>query len=46
MGERCYVYRGLVGKHEGKRHLGRPGPRRGDNIKMGLQEVRWRASLD
>jgi hypothetical protein len=29
----------LVGKPEGKRPLGRPGRRREDNIKMGLQEV-------
>ena len=39
MGERRGVYRVLVGKHEGKRPLGRP--RRGweDNIKMDLQEA-------
>jgi len=30
----------LVGKHEGKRPLGRPRPRWDDNIKMELQEVR------
>jgi len=28
-----------VGKPEGKRPVGRPRPRREDNIKMGLQEV-------
>ena len=30
---------GLVGKHEGKRLLGRPRRRWEDNIKMDLQEV-------
>jgi hypothetical protein len=39
VGERRGVYRVLVGKHEGKRPLGRPTYRRGDNIKMDLQEV-------
>jgi hypothetical protein len=29
----------LVGKPEGKRPIGRPRRRWGDNIKMGLQEV-------
>ena len=29
----------LVGKHEGKRPLGRPRHRWEDNIKMNLQEV-------
>ena len=29
----------LVGKPEGKRPLGRPGPSCEDNIKMDLQEV-------
>jgi hypothetical protein len=40
MAERKGMYRVLVGKHAGKRPLGRP--RRGcwDNIKTGLQEVR------
>jgi len=33
------VHRVLVGKPEGKRPLGRPGPRWEDNIKMDLQEV-------
>jgi hypothetical protein len=39
MGNRRGVYRVLVGKHKGKRPLGRT--RRGweDNIKMDLQEV-------
>jgi len=39
MEKRRDVYRGLVGKPEGKRPIGRP--RRGweDNIKMDLQEV-------
>ena len=39
MGERRGVYRVFVGKHKGKRPLGRPGRRREDNIKMDLQEV-------
>ena len=33
------VHRVLVGKPEGKRPLGRPRRRWGDNIKMDLQEV-------
>jgi hypothetical protein len=33
------VYRGLVGKPEGKRPLGRPRYRWEDNINMHLQEV-------
>ena len=33
------VYGVLVGKPEGKRPLGRPGRRWGDNIKRDLQEV-------
>ena len=39
MGARRGVYRVLVGKHEGKRPLGRPSLRWEDNIKMNLQEV-------
>jgi len=39
MGERRGAYRVLVGKPEGKRPLGRPRHRWGDNIKMDLQEV-------
>ena len=39
MGERRGVYRVLVGKHEGKRPLGRPRRKWEDNIKMDLQEV-------
>ena len=35
---RC-VHRVLVGKHEGRRPLGRPRRRWEDNIKMDLQEV-------
>ena len=41
MGERRGVCRGLVGKPEGKRPLGRPRRRWEDNIKMYLQEVGW-----
>ena len=39
MGEGRGVYRGLVGKPEGRRPLGRPRRRWQDNIKMDLQEV-------
>ena len=39
MGEKRGIYRVLVGKPEGKRPLGRPMHRWGDNIKMDLQEV-------
>jgi hypothetical protein len=38
MRERRGVYRILVGKSEVKRPLGRPRPRREDNIKIDLQE--------
>jgi hypothetical protein len=34
-------YRGLVGKPEGMRPLGRPRSRWKDNIKMDLEEVGW-----
>jgi hypothetical protein len=37
---RC-AYRGLVGKHEGRRQLERPRRRWEDNIKKYLREVRW-----
>jgi hypothetical protein len=39
MGEERRVHRVLVGKHKGKRPLGRPRRRWEDNIKMDLQEV-------
>jgi len=39
MGEGRGVHRVLVGRPEGKRPLGRPRRRRGDNIKTDLQEV-------
>jgi len=39
MRERTGVYRVLVGKHEGKKPLGRSRRRWEDNIKMDLQEV-------
>ena len=39
MRERRGEYRGLVGKPKGKRPLGRPRFRWGDNVKMDLQEV-------
>jgi len=37
--ERRGIYRGLVGKYEGKRPLGRPRRRWEDYIKMDLEEV-------
>jgi hypothetical protein len=37
------LYRVSVEKPEGKRPLGRPRPRLGDNIKMDLEEVEWKA---
>jgi len=40
-GEGRDVYSVLVGKHEGKRSLGRPRRRWEDSIKMDLQEVRY-----
>jgi hypothetical protein len=39
IGERKGTHRLLVGEPEGKRSLGRPRCRRGDNIKRDLQEV-------
>jgi len=39
IGERKGEYRGLVGKPEGNRQLGRTGRRWEDNIKMELHEV-------
>ena len=39
MGEGRGVYRGLVGKPEGKKPLVSPRPKWEDNIKMALQEV-------
>jgi hypothetical protein len=39
MGEERGVRRGLVGKPEGKRPMGRPRHRWEDNIRMDLQEV-------
>jgi hypothetical protein len=38
-GEERGVYRVLVGKPEGKRLMGRPRRRWGDNIRMDLQKV-------
>jgi len=40
-GERRGVYRGLVGRPEGRRPLGRPKRGWEDNIKMDLQKVGW-----
>jgi hypothetical protein len=39
IGEERDVYRGLVGRPEGKRPLGRPSRRWEDNIKMDLREI-------
>jgi hypothetical protein len=41
MRERRCVYRILVGRPEGRRPLGKPTRKWGDNIKMDLQEVGW-----
>jgi hypothetical protein len=41
MGEGRSAYRNLMGRHEGRRSLGRPRRRWEDNIKMDLQEVGW-----
>jgi hypothetical protein len=41
MGGNKTIYRLLVGKTEGKRPLGRPRNRWGDNIKMNLVEIEW-----
>jgi hypothetical protein len=41
MGARRNGYRILVGEPEGKRPLGRPRRRWGDNIKMDLREIGW-----
>ena len=41
-GKRRGAYRFLVGNPEGKRPLGKPRLRWGNNIKMNLQEVGWK----
>jgi len=46
MGARRGAYTVLVGKTEGKKPLGRPRSRWEHNIKIDLQEVRWRHGLD
>ena len=40
-GERRGAYRVFVGKPEGKRPLGRPRRRWGDNIRINFQKVEW-----
>ena len=45
-GERRGAYSDWVGKPEGKRSLARRTSKWGDNIKMHLQEIRWRHRLD
>jgi len=39
MGDKRGAYRVLMGKHEGKRPLGRPRPRWEGDIKMDIQEL-------
>jgi hypothetical protein len=39
--ERRNAYRILVGKPEGRKSMGRPRRRLGDNIKIDLREIRW-----
>jgi hypothetical protein len=41
MGEERNMYRGLMGKPEGKRPLGRPRRRWEDGIRMDLREIGW-----
>ena len=41
MGDRTGAYRVSVGKHEGKRQLGKPRSRREDNIKIYLIKIGW-----
>ena len=43
MGERKGAYKGLGGRPEGRKPLGRPRSRWEDNIEMDLTEVGWRA---
>jgi hypothetical protein len=42
IGEKRGAYRILVGRPEGRRPLGRPRRRWKENIKIHLQEVKWR----
>jgi hypothetical protein len=46
MGEERKVYKGLVGKHEGKIPLGRPRRRWEDGIRIDLKEIGWGCGLD
>jgi len=41
--DRKGAFKVLMGRHEGKTPLGTPLRKRNDNIKMDLQEVRWRS---
>jgi hypothetical protein len=41
MGEDRNVYKGLMGKPEGKTPLGRPRRRWEDGIRMDLREISW-----
>jgi hypothetical protein len=43
MEEESNVYRGLMGKPEGKRLLGRSRRRWEDGIRMDLREIGWRS---
>jgi hypothetical protein len=46
MGEERKVYKGLVGKPEGKRPLGRPRRRREDGVRMDLREIGLGGGVD
>jgi hypothetical protein len=41
MGEDRKMYKGLVGKPEGRRPLGRPRRRWEDGVRMDLREIGW-----
>lgn len=41
LGEKRHAYRFWVRKSEGRKRIGRPRPRYGDNIKVYIKEIRW-----
>jgi hypothetical protein len=41
MGAMRNAYKILVGKHDGKRRIGKPRRKWGDNIRMDLKELGW-----
>jgi hypothetical protein len=43
MGEERKVYRGLVGRPEAKKPLGRPRRRWEDGIRVDLRKISWRS---